>query len=835
MAIGPSFCGVTGSVDACRWDITGPAVVRAARLMQYALKNDIDFAIDQSVYADPQAMTYLSVVDPAVPIKGSQEPCAVYTISESEQHSASNILESNHAPLHEFHVEDIHRFIESRKRGAVVVTGAPLVGKKIVCQRAAGMSGLVPYLHLCDSSDGFASLARTIATWFQYVDDDVVRELAKQVIDDVDHKRWTCAHGQCVKLVDLVLEKGFQACFVVDRIQFLDDFSLSIIRDCLRTRRKDSQNFNASLSTSSSTLYEKKDSPKGKICFLCVHMPLYSTKTAAEIAVDITRSNSSLYVPVVDVGEASRDDLRSLLSHLCDFEPEERLLSCYAESSGCAAGYFIERVLGVLSVGGDSLLVETNAEFQLQVPRGMVRITKDLTVAQICPQIATRFYQIYDDLPLFGQLILKIVAVANKDYSYPLRQSVVHEVMNRLIEHGIDQEELNELVDEMVDVRVLKLQDVKEGKEMVDREIAVVSPALADIALEVCTPAQVKSIATALIQRVQEGWTDNFQTALVCAGLHEMITGNQEIMYRMWRQAFFTFLCESEGQPKCEIEKWKEAMIDSIVGAGFSVKEVIGEDLTINCKPRISLSSNLSTLKSYAPPLALGPLGCTLSVIFRNVVQELGKFHGHEPQKKDRVDSDLKLACERYMIEVTVLEEYLQEQGQGETSGVLLEAEYEMIPFLSNPASTREDVETKAMLILTQLIPGHIASRRQRLCQLVSQFREETEEMPYVLLHAPPPLRLAYEALQTTKNKTDAAQDALMILAASHWKPPRAPAYLPALHHSHPSIANLRDQTLLQLSESEISSIRHQQSVDDLEAFLLVTALLDQAGGGGGP
>ena len=33
MAQGPTFCGVTGcSTTACRWDVTGPPAVRAARL-----------------------------------------------------------------------------------------------------------------------------------------------------------------------------------------------------------------------------------------------------------------------------------------------------------------------------------------------------------------------------------------------------------------------------------------------------------------------------------------------------------------------------------------------------------------------------------------------------------------------------------------------------------------------------------------------------------------------------------------------------------------------------------------------------------------------------------
>jgi hypothetical protein len=58
MAKGSTFCGVTGSGSvACRWDITGPPAVCAARLMQFALEKDVEVAIDQSVYDDPAAAT----------------------------------------------------------------------------------------------------------------------------------------------------------------------------------------------------------------------------------------------------------------------------------------------------------------------------------------------------------------------------------------------------------------------------------------------------------------------------------------------------------------------------------------------------------------------------------------------------------------------------------------------------------------------------------------------------------------------------------------------------------------------------------------------------------
>ena len=77
----------------------------------------------------------------------------------------------------------------------------------------------------------------------------------------------------------------------------------------------------------------------------------------------------------------------------------------------------------------------------------------------------------------------------------------------------------------------------------------------------------------------------------------------------------------------------------------------------------------------------------------------------------------------------------------------------------------------------------------------------------------------------------DAAQDAVMILATMNWKAPSVPEYLPLMHQQ--TVANIRNATLKRLTDVELVMLRHQQSVDDLEAYLIVTALLGQASDNG--
>jgi class 3 adenylate cyclase len=96
MAYGSSFCGVTGCATvACRWDITGPPAVRAARLMQFALLQGYEIVIDESVYDDPLAATQMKVLDSSISLKGSLTPLAVYTLADCAHNAAFGILETN--------------------------------------------------------------------------------------------------------------------------------------------------------------------------------------------------------------------------------------------------------------------------------------------------------------------------------------------------------------------------------------------------------------------------------------------------------------------------------------------------------------------------------------------------------------------------------------------------------------------------------------------------------------------------------------------------------------------------------------------------------------------
>jgi len=173
-------------------------------------------------------------------------------------------------------------------------------------------------------------LARTIATWFQYVDNEDVRKLAKDVLYHIGKNHWSRSHDLCIELVDLSLEKGLRSCFLIDRIQFLDEFSLSLLRECMFERKGPSHRRRSSRRRTSGVLklrklqgYDQADSAagvaRGKVCFLCVHVSLYNWKSVSHVVENITRSQ--LEIPIIQLGEARKEELRTMfrdLSGLCE-------------------------------------------------------------------------------------------------------------------------------------------------------------------------------------------------------------------------------------------------------------------------------------------------------------------------------------------------------------------------------------------------------------------------------------------------------------------------------------------------------------------------------------
>jgi hypothetical protein len=514
----------------------------------------------------------------------------------------------------------------------VVVTGIPLPGKKIACQRAAGYSDFVPFVHLREESAGFLQLGQTIAEWFQYIDDREISALALSVMERMNKGQSTYAHDLLVKLADLALKKGHRACFLIDRIQNLDTFSLSLIRECLQRKQEICEPARSHLLSLDNT-----DFDLGKICFLCVCTPAYNCKSATDIVKDLTRSHTLFQIPIVEIGEAIQEELQWLFRDLLDTEVEDTLLDTYSEASGHCAGYFIERSVAVqhLSaiawIDGELALTAMSMDQVLHIPRGHVRENKELKVTQIRGEIATRFSQLYDELPPLCQI------------------TVLRSVMNDLMAQGVELSVFAIISLVKIEYQVIMFKETDANPEPFGNNdngmILIQNPALANIIIDVCTPVQVCSIASTLIERLGETFTHNFEVSLVAASLDKVLGQNVDIMKHLWLQGYQGFLEECEFLSEKQINMWLVTIDNEIRSAGYESKDILGANFCVPTPIYDTLSTSLFTLKVYMAPVALGPVGQTLSVLCRNTFHEFRTFYGATEEEILRLRSATSSAC----------------------------------------------------------------------------------------------------------------------------------------------------------------------------------------------
>jgi hypothetical protein len=716
------------------------------------------------------------------------------------------------------------------------VTGAPLTGKKVVCQRAAGYANLVPYLHVSNESMGFLQLARTIATWFQYIDSEEIQECADLVISHLGKKRWSRAHDECVHLINLAVTNNLQACFLVDRVQLLDDFSLSLIRECLhgRSRRRrdfklNSASFSSSYSSSRSFQSDPIEVGDGKICFMCVHVPLYSSKSAEHIMHDITRSHSSLNIPIVTVGEATKLELQTMTYEISGIRPSQRFMDAATLSCGNCAGYYAERSGGLRNLSskrwseGKPGLVDLNNHFEWSIPFGSLREVLSLPVTRFNGEVAMKFSNVFDVLPPLFQTFCKVLTVSSRTTFFKLSRVLMWNVLNDLIAEGVENGVYNIIVNEMIEMNLLKVE-FQNDEEVVSFQC----PALGDIALEVCTPIQLKSIGGALIERLEPHIFDTFVIPFVLANLHDLVGDEYKLKEELWIHGYKCFLEECQDWDPILVADWKEKIIDEMLALGCTKLEVvIGKDsLCDNSYCSNSISDTMMLLKQYHSPIAFGSLGLAFGVITANVYFLSGEFHGFSVERILRVREDLMNGCARYIHEVNRVESFLSQHGFSARIEIL-QNERNMIDDIKLPVKNLQDLERKASFLYDEFIPTIVVDRIGRIHMLVEKLREMDPH--YSLQIRDETMRLAYQAITSSSTKLygDRAQDALMIMATRNWKAKPIPESLPSYHLQ--TLSRIRNKVMKQLSDAELLMWKHQQSYIDLEAFLVITSFLHEA------
>jgi hypothetical protein len=537
---------------------------------------------------------------------------------------------------------------------------------------------------------------------------------------------------------------------------------------------------------------------------------------------DIARSRK-IHIPILEVGQVTVAEIKAFPTEIMDFNVDDRWAQVFAETSGRCVGYFVARILAVRKMSsvlwrqGKSGLIDVTECYSLHVPRRAGRKIKDIDVMQVDPEVAMRFSQVFDELPPRFQSLVKVLNLATRRFSYEVPRRIVWEVLNDLIEEGVELTSFLEMLTELETMYLIKT----EGHDD-DARIRLLCPALGDVVMELCTPFQIQSICTALVERMEPLLlTRHFKVPLVLATLHGRLESNRELQKELWRQSYNFLLetckreCNGEG-----ISNRKELIEEAIEEEGFDAYEVLGNDFTLSIIRLPTVPHKFSLLTTFATPIAFGQMAHSLNVVTRNICIQMRAFHNRPHELIVKLRQDTASSYCRYKKEVKLLEEYLEENDCGVPVEELME-EARLLDSITEPAVKKDDVAIRIEAMLDIYIPSYVDPRRKRLHELIRKLR--IGGIPDIVMNAPDSIRLAYLALQTPRDRNDAAQDALVVLATLNYKPIILEEYLPIMFYQ--TVARLRDLVLRRLSPEDLAIHRHQNSVDDLEAFLVVTAL----------
>jgi hypothetical protein len=363
-----------------------------------------------------------------------------------------------------------------------------------------------------------------------------------------------------------------------------------------------------------------------------------------------------------------------------------------------------------------------------------------------------KFFQIYDELPPLFQTFGKVLTIATQNGFYQLRTAIMWEVLNDLIAEGCEAQVMSTVIDEMIEMCLIKNNT---------ENLSFLNPAMVDIIFDVCTPIQVHSITTALVQRLEPIADSDFRVPLLMATLYHNLNDQISLEQFLFSKGYRMFLEKSRDWSEDERNRWKEIIDEEIQGAGHDTRSVLGSDFhyPLILENDWGVAPQLPLVKMYSPPIAFGPMGHSLAVLCVGIFHEYKDFHG--ASSRGQREQANKSASNRYLQEMAVVEAFLSEHGLG-SAYEHVKKENALIQRLATPATSDDEVQEKANWVLNELVPVFVEDRLRRLYKLIVKLREG-DCIPTVIQGADLPLRLAYEALRkgstaSERNRNDAAQ-----------------------------------------------------------------------------
>jgi hypothetical protein len=286
--------------------------------------------------------------------------------------------------------------------------------------------------------------------------------------------------------------------------------------------------------------------------------------------------------------------------------------------------------------------------------------------------------------------------------------------------------------------------------------------AFADVALDVCTPPQVESIASALADRLKR--KKDYKTCFAMARLYHTLGEEEKSKLELWQEAYEGMLETAKSWPEDKLSHWKEVAESEIESCGYEVRDVLGSDFSY---PRVyhkALANEWVAMRWFEAPITLGPLGHTLSCLVTSLRQEYTALFRGDDSFRTIVYQRRESALSRLRIQVKLMDDLIRSQGidipsTEETS------QQTMVEALFRPAQSCDEVTERISLLTGAYYPLGIQTRIERLYKVAASFREVAS--PDVMARASEPIWKAYSKLR----ESNSANDSLMILAVHNWKP----------------------------------------------------------------
>eukprot|EP00760_Papus_ankaliazontas_P026555 PhM_4_TR3048/c0_g1_i3/m.45236 len=406
VAVGPVLCGVLGSREACQWDITGAACVRACRLMQHAEAVGKDVMFDESLFHSARDRSQLVREDPTT-IKGSESAVAVFSLRDTPLETQvpmitfSDLCYDVHTNLRHQIEGFISYRIERLQSGApnvvpkrhhgiaspsnpsaippacVVLCGAPGTGKVSLCLNSVKKLNLVPIVHTAGHDRRHVELdvINTLVLWLRTQPDDDIKAICGKTRDALSRTQYNLAFKLGIELLDKALDTGFRCAVIVRHGQFLDHHSAVFLR----------------------TVTERYCENGGVFLFVTCS-PQYNNRHPE----DVFRARWG--TKTLTVEEATHAEIKALVEHVASGSVSVPLLDLITERSGRFVECAVELTRYVLDGG-----VAVNRSGELSVSSRRLEELREVPWDQISPTIKMKCIHQVDHLPPFLLTMAKII------------------------------------------------------------------------------------------------------------------------------------------------------------------------------------------------------------------------------------------------------------------------------------------------------------------------------------------------------------------------------------------------------------------------------------------